>query len=687
MNPRWLPAMIPLAVMAGLFPCLVGWRVLGGADFMSLWYPYLSVAQAAFSAHGSVPFWLPGNFGGIPAVESMVPSLYYPTDIVGWLLPVSPPLFYAWDSWLHISLGGIGVFTLARALGAGPAGALFAGLAYAFGGYNGAVLKAGTLVFLRASGLFPWIFLALVRALERPSLPRWAALSAASALLPLTAAYQPFAYLCVLLPLASLILTRNRDNDGTLGEARPVGRVEGLACTLGALAGAGLLSAVTVAPAFRYYLLSMRSQPSDVWRLMDPYPANFLSLFIPAGDPDWKVKYLGLLTGILGAWGFVKARRSAWPWAALGLLALLFAMGDQTPAGRLLSRLPLLGSFRGASHWVALVTLGLAACAALGFDSLFARWSVRRSALALALLGTANCADLVRQAVPLRHAIRGTEYAAALRNDPVAWFLAEQPGDFRTATSESHVLVNMRVPLGLEWVGGYHGAPLHVFQRFYDASTGGCPDVPGLFAWLNARYFVVQKSGQYRFLNPLVKVNSPASGPVWICENPAALPRAFTAREARPADPGDAVMGRLCSESPAGRRIYIHARDGFPTGKLPTGRVASLRRSPNRLEAEVESAGPGMAFFSEAFYPAWTALVDGVRAPVFRANMMFRAVPVPAGKHRVVMSFESIPFKVGLLISLMAWTGLAGVFLRNRSAVSNQLSAFSQKQNIQSPSG
>lgn len=55
----------------------------------------------------------------------------------------------------------------------------------------------------------------------------------------------------------------------------------------------------------------------------------------------------------------------------------------------------------------------------------------------------------------------------------------------------------------------------------------------------------------------------------------------------------------------------------------------------------------------------WTASVDGTEVEISKANYAFSAIPIPAGEHQVVFSYENTLAKVGKLISISsisAWT-------------------------------
>jgi uncharacterized membrane protein YfhO len=52
----------------------------------------------------------------------------------------------------------------------------------------------------------------------------------------------------------------------------------------------------------------------------------------------------------------------------------------------------------------------------------------------------------------------------------------------------------------------------------------------------------------------------------------------------------------------------------------------------------------------DLYYPGWVVEIDGTAAPILRAGLLFRAVAVPAGSHRVTFRFE--PFSRAALSAL-----------------------------------
>lgn len=52
----------------------------------------------------------------------------------------------------------------------------------------------------------------------------------------------------------------------------------------------------------------------------------------------------------------------------------------------------------------------------------------------------------------------------------------------------------------------------------------------------------------------------------------------------------------------------------------------------------------GMLVLHELYYPGWIAEIDGRDARILRADVLFRGVEVPPGRHNVVFRFAPSSF-------------------------------------------
>ena len=60
------------------------------------------------------------------------------------------------------------------------------------------------------------------------------------------------------------------------------------------------------------------------------------------------------------------------------------------------------------------------------------------------------------------------------------------------------------------------------------------------------------------------------------------------------------------------------------------------------LSVQVDAAAPAWLVVNEVSAPGWQASVDGAATPLMRANGLFRAVCVPAGRHQVAFRFSPL---------------------------------------------
>ena len=76
-----------------------------------------------------------------------------------------------------------------------------------------------------------------------------------------------------------------------------------------------------------------------------------------------------------------------------------------------------------------------------------------------------------------------------------------------------------------------------------------------------------------------------------------------------------------------------------------------------------------MLVLSQSWAPGWKAKIDGHTAPVLRADGFVQGVPVPAGVHNVVLTYDAPGLRLGELLSMTTIAGLlAGGWWFNRRA-------------------
>ena len=234
-------------------------------------------------------------------------------------------------------------------------------------------------------------------------------------------------------------------------------------------------------------------------------------------------------------------------------------------------------------------------------------------------------------------------------------------------------------------VGGYHAAKLARYQDMIERHLGfvARPEVVDLLAlrsdsaaramysaddmqWLESHLNVLD------MLNTKYVIANPDQAPTL---NPYALGNAWFVDEIAYVDSPDAEMAALDSLQPRRSAVAdsrFSAMLGQASPAAPGDTIALTSYAPDRLEYQATSANGGLAVFSEIYYPnGWQLLIDGQPAEIGRVNYLLRAARIPAGTHKLVMTFEPATIAVtnGVAygaVSLVYLLLLAGIGLSFR---------------------
>ena len=89
---------------------------------------------------------------------------------------------------------------------------------------------------------------------------------------------------------------------------------------------------------------------------------------------------------------------------------------------------------------------------------------------------------------------------------------------------------------------------------------------------------------------------------------------------------------------------------------------------PDRLRIDARLDAAGYVVVTDAFDSGWTARVDGHAVPLLRANVGFRAVAVPKGRHEVEMLYRPRGLWLGLTATATALVLVLGTLAPRRSS-------------------
>ena len=214
---------------------------------------------------------------------------------------------------------------------------------------------------------------------------------------------------------------------------------------------------------------------------------------------------------------------------------------------------------------------------------------------------------------------------------------------------------------GWEGVTGYGPSPIARVLRLFEASYTGAIRAPRpLDDDENFPRFRTESPLTPLYGAPLLAANRDASvpplaraGDTRLYRMPA-LPRVFwtAAWRAVPDEQSGPWLPAAARGALAVLAEPIEQRQG-PMGGEPVA-ARSLEVRTNSLDAVIDAPDDGLVVALDPWFPGWRATVDGAPATVLRADYLFMAVPVRAGRHALHLAYFPSRLLPGLLVAMLA---------------------------------
>jgi hypothetical protein len=710
---------------------------VAASDLLNEGFPYRYAIGAALR-HGELPTWLPDIYGGMPLLARAEAGVCYPPNL---LLYGTLPPYPALDLSILLTLviAGAGMYLYARQIGAARAGALIAGLSFAFCGFVVGHLKH--LSMAAAAAWLPVALWLLERALVEKDRRRQSAGLCGFGLVvgvQYLCGHFQIAYYATIV-YAAYFFARLLSAD--LRRSAPGGARRLVRWFTIALAGAAAVGAVQLLPTWELVGLTQRAGGvSFDYASGHAYDlADLRTFFYPyangdVGDGTYRGKgvfwedagYAGLLPLLLAAYACVRCFRE-WPvkfFLPALLVALLLVVGPHTPVYAAAFHLvPGMRYFRFPTRFLMVVDGAIAVLAALGATRLLARSHPLNRGMAVAAVAIELWFFQTRQnpIAPLAQWQSPPATARLLQGDPgpgpFRFYLIGGRESHRAAFARAHgwesdlrpfvaqrdfLQPDSNVLYGIASADGYAQlTPSYVVDLWGDQNLSGL--IPQTAALRNGRVVATA---------PLLKLLSlynvkyllsawpieadalaalPPVGPVFVYRNPLALPRAFMVGKYRLVPDRQAAERLLLAPDFDPREEAILADDPAVVLREPVqADVAIESYGYTRVAARVATKTPGLLVLSDTPYPGWQATIDGRPTRIYRANVAQRAVLVPAGTHEVRFEFRSATIRAGfwlsvggilaLLAAMVRWETLPGRrllrLLMSRTGTARAFSAF-----------
>lgn len=678
-HPHWASAsaVMCLLVLTGLFylrpEILMGTHSLVGLDYDQLHMRRMAFARASLlSARHTIPAWYPHEVLGTPFAANLQSFPWIPTRLV--LLALDPSAAYAVGVAMAAALGAIFTFLYCRGMGLSRLAAVAAGGTFAGAGYFASRVLAGHLPLLEAYPALPLLLWLVDRCFSPVRLQRrrldLAALALCTTCVVLAGHPQIPAYSVA----SGLLYIAWRKRSWT--QARVAGAIAlgaGLAFAvwwpmlllIGRSTRVEHLAATDNDVAMPYArLVALISPGIHGWA--DPVTLAEKRPFIGFPNPAYfwdTASYIGILPiAVMLALLIACVVRRRMPdarWRFLVCLGLGAFVCSLPLAAPMIHLAP--GTFlRSPARLLYLSTFCAAVAMGVGIDAFRrARWPVRASirtglivaALCLHFVDLWGFAHLFVQVTPRKgetpefEAILDREVGDGRIGEERDGLIFSYADRYDDAGGFDSILLS-RFNRGLLALAG---APRDLNQQEIDASEF---PVKALEA-TGVRFVIttqdrtdLQLAGStdeanlYRVPHPAPRVEFfPGTRTSFVEEQ--RIPEMFAA------DP----KGNLLL--PQDLKRYAPGYEVRAVDHPEPEAIHYLRPSSDEILVRVNTFQPGFINVLESYDPGWTAMVDGVSAPLAPANGFAMGVPVPAGSHEVRLRYRTPGRSTGFILSML----------------------------------
>lgn len=205
------------------------------------------------------------------------------------------------------------------------------------------------------------------------------------------------------------------------------------------------------------------------------------------------------------------------------------------------------------------------------------------------------------------------------------------------------------------------------------AQTGELKETPmPVLNMLNAKYFLIPDQIPADDVLTHIKPVFTSQEGLTVYENTQVLPRAWFVDKAIHIADADSTLGLMAREDFDPAHIAYVEEPIAGIAAPDSAWVKQTKSEMHTLEYELYTDKDALLVSSEVYYPAgWKAYLDGKEIPIYVANHALRSFKIPAGSHKLELSFKPESYSKSVKLSL---AGILGTTLILIAGLALQLS-------------
>ncbi|MBN2790591.1 MAG: hypothetical protein JXR69_10420 [Candidatus Delongbacteria bacterium] len=204
---------------------------------------------------------------------------------------------------------------------------------------------------------------------------------------------------------------------------------------------------------------------------------------------------------------------------------------------------------------------------------------------------------------------------------------------------------------GVTTVKGFHDNELKWYRKFRGTNKEGVNIDSNITKDLNN----YQNNNFLSIAGARFILYKDKEGKAEVIQNPSYLPRAFVVSDYEIIEEENNIVQRLKGDIDVSKTVILEKKPSLSyIDTTVAGIVTNYKYVGNEVYLEADMQENGLVVMTDNYFPYWHAYDEsGKELEIFKADLTFRAIELPKGKHKIIFKYISKPYNFSKIMSII----------------------------------